>query len=309
MEELKKANIEQFIINLRNELNDIWDRCFYSDNQKNAFQALHSIDFSEELLEKHEAELDRMKEYEALNRELFVKVEKRQEIWSKFMELERRAKDPSRLMHARGTALLEEEKERNKVNKTLPRVEQELHELIQQWEQDHGRDFRVRGVSFAAFILEQKEEHIRGLEMEKMAREKAKKENLLHETRFGAKPSTPAKLKCTSEFYFLKLLLFLNHIYIAAFNTTKTPRKMGTPSASTSRLVRKVSSAVASIRSPRAGRIAKGTSPRVGGAAANKVCDFCLNFSSYTQYCRTNPPSNLSVGVVMEYERMKPRYF
>jgi len=250
LEELKKANIEQFIINLRNELNDIWDRCFYSDNQKIAFQALHSIDFSEELLETHEAELDRMKEYEELNRELFIKVEKRQEIWSKFMELERRAKDPSRLMHARGTALLEEEKERNKVNKTLPRVEQELHELIQQWEQDHGRDFRVRGVSFAAFILEQKEEHIRGLEMEKMAREKAKKENLLHETRFGAKPSTPAKLK--------------------SFNTTKTPRKMGTPSASTSRLVRKVSSAVASIRSPRAGRIAKGTSPRVGGTAANK---------------------------------------
>ena len=270
-EELKKANIEQFIINLRNELNDIWDRCFYSDNQKNSFQALHSIDFNEELLEKHEAELDKMKEYQELNRELFIKVEKRQEIWSKFMELERRAKDPSRLMHARGTALLEEEKERNKVNKTLPRVEQELHELIQHWEQEHGRDFRVRGVSFAAFIAEQKEEHIRGLEMEKMAREKTKKENLLHETRFGAKPSTPAKLKCTFEFFIQTTSFFIN-ISFVAFNTTRTPRKMGTPSASTSRLVRKVSSAVASIRSPRAGRIAKGTSPRVGGATAIKVC-------------------------------------
>lgn len=211
LEELKKANIEQFIVNLRNELHEIWDRCFFSENQKNSFQALHSIDFTEELLEQHEAELEKMKEYLELNRELFVKVERRQEIWSKFMELERKAKDPSRLMNARGTALLEEEKERNKVNKTLPRVEQELHELIQQWEEEHGRDFRVRGVSFAAFIEEQKEEHIRGLEMEKMAREKAKKENLLHETRFGAKPSTPAKLK--------------------SFNTTKTPRKMVTPSA------------------------------------------------------------------------------
>ena len=197
MEELKKANIEQFIINLRNELNEIWDQCFYSEDQKNSFQALHSIDFTEELLEQHEAELERMKEYLELNRELFIKVGKRQEIWNKFMELERKAKDPSRLMNARGTALLEEEKERNKVNKSLPRVEQELHELIQQWEQEHGRDFRVRGVSFAAFIDDQKEEHIRGLEMEKMVREKAKKENLLHETRYGAKPSTPAKLKCT----------------------------------------------------------------------------------------------------------------
>ena len=197
LEEMKKANIEQFIINLRNELNEIWDQCFYSEDQKNSFQALHSIDFTEELLEQHEAELERMKEYLELNKELFIKVEKYQDIWNKFMELERKAKDPSRLMNARGTALLEEEKERNRVNKTLPRVEQELHELIQQWEQDHGRDFRVRGVSFAAFIDDQKEEHIRGLEMEKMAREKAKKENLLHETRYGAKPSTPAKLKCT----------------------------------------------------------------------------------------------------------------
>jgi len=257
LEELKKANIEQFIVNLRNELHEIWDRCFFSENQKNSFQALHSIDFTEELLEQHEAELEKMKEYLELNRELFVKVERRQEIWSKFMELERKAKDPSRLMNARGTALLEEEKERNKVNKTLPRVEQELHELIQQWEEEHGRDFRVRGVSFAAFIEEQKEEHIRGLEMEKMAREKAKKENLLHETRFGAKPSTPAKLK--------------------SFNTTKTPRKMVTPSASTSRLVRKVSSAVSAMRSPRAGRIAKGTSPRVGGAVANKNKKMAVN--------------------------------
>ena len=55
---------------------------------------------------------------------------------------------------------------------------------------------------------------------------------------------------------------------------------MVTPSASTSRLVRKVSSAVSAMRSPRAGRIAKGTSPRVGGAAANKVRKLFLYFPS-----------------------------
>ena len=100
--------------------------------------------------------------------------------------------------------------------------------------------------------------------MEKIAREKAKKENLLHETRFGAKPVTPRKLH----------------------NTTKTPRKLPpTPlskskvSASTSHLVRKVSSAVATMRSPRAGRIAKGVSPRLGGGAgARKASIFSLIF-------------------------------
>merc|ERR1719450_1544840 len=273
LEEIKKANIEQFIINLRNELHAIWDECFYSPDQRDDFQALHSIDFTEELLEEHEAELNKMQEYLAQNKDLFVRVAQRQEVWAKFMELERRAKDPTRLMNSRGNQLLLEEKERNKVNKQLPRIEQELHDLIDEWEKDHGKEFRVNGKSFAAFIEHQKEEHIRALEMEKMAREKAKKENLLHETRFGAKPSTPAKLR--------------------SLNSTKTPRKtpLSKASASTSHLVRKVSSAVSSIRSPRAGRIAKGTSPRFGTAVnknkkvttvAKKMGKGILTESTYT---------------------------
>merc|ERR1719341_1775232 len=120
--------------------------------------------------------------------------------------------------------------------------------LLQEWE--NGGQFKVGGVSFKAFIEQQKEEHALQLEAEKMAREKAKKETLLQETRYGAKPSTPAKLKGHN-------------------STAKTPRKfVTTPSAS--RIIAKVSSAVATMRSPRAGRVAKGTSPRVGGRPESK---------------------------------------
>jgi len=252
LEEVKKANIEQFIINLRNELHDVWDKCFFSPEQRNAFKPLHSIDFTEELLEAHEEQLDDMKCYHDQHKDLFKKVSQRQQVWAKFMELERRSKDPSRLMNSRGNNLLKEERERSKVNKDLPRIEEELHELIGRWEAEHGKTFKVEGVSFAAFIEQQKEDHLRGLEMEKMAREKAKKENLLHETRFGAKPSTPAKLRHN----------------ISRTPAAKTP--MSKASASTSRLTRKVSSAVATLRSPRAGRIAKGVSPGLGGAPKSK---------------------------------------
>ena len=203
LEEVKKANIEQFIINLRNELHDVWDKCFFSPEQRNAFKPLHSIDFTEELLEAHEEQLDDMKSYHDQHKDLFKKVSQRQEVWAKFMELERRSKDPSRLMNSRGNNLLKEERERSKVNKDLPRIEEELHELIGRWEAEHGKTFKVEGVSFAAFIEQQKEDHLRGLEMEKMAREKAKKENLLHETRFGAKPSTPAKLRRKYHHFYL----------------------------------------------------------------------------------------------------------
>ena len=58
-------------------------------------------------------------------------------------------------MNARGNSLLLEEKERNKVNKALPRLEQELHDLIARWEQEQGREFLVGGTNFAAFIANQ----------------------------------------------------------------------------------------------------------------------------------------------------------
>jgi len=250
LEEIKKANIEKFVNNLRNELHSLWDKCFYSPDQRNSFSPLHCIEFTEELLEAHEAEAQRLKVYLEENKELFDKVAARQEVWNKCMELERRAKDPSRLMNARGNSLLQEEKERNKVNKALPRLEEELQDLIEVWEENNGDQFKVGGVSFKAFIQQQREEHAQQLEAEKQARERAKKETLLQETKYGAKPSTPAKLKGHN-------------------STAKTPRKLGqTPTAS--RIISKVSSAVATMRSPRAGRVAKGTSPRLGGKPQSK---------------------------------------
>ena len=58
-------------------------------------------------------------------------------------------------MNARGNNLLMEEKERNKVNKALPRLEAELHELISNWEAAQGREFLVGGTNFTAFIANQ----------------------------------------------------------------------------------------------------------------------------------------------------------
>ena len=60
-----------------------------------------------------------------------------------------------RLMNSRGNNLLLEEKERSKVNKALPRLEQELHDLIAAWEVNQGREFLVGGTNFTAFIEDQ----------------------------------------------------------------------------------------------------------------------------------------------------------
>ena len=53
---------------------------------------------------------------------------------------------PTRLMNARGNTLLQEEKERNKVNKTLPRLEKELQKLIQAWEKENKTQVHIQSI-------------------------------------------------------------------------------------------------------------------------------------------------------------------
>ena len=74
----------------------ISNNIFFYQEQRDTFSQIHSEEFSEQLLEEHENEVKKLQEYFNKNRELFVKVEQRQTVWKKYMELERRAKDPSR---------------------------------------------------------------------------------------------------------------------------------------------------------------------------------------------------------------------
>ena len=193
-EEIKKETIERCVTVLRKELHKMWDMCFYTPEQRNRFSPLSSTDYTKELLEKHKAKVAKVKEYFNNNQELFHKVAKRQEAWNKMKEVERKAKDPSRLLKARGTSLLVEEKERNKVKKALPRLDRELEQLVRIWEGSHQTKFLVGGVTIKDFMEAQKDEHKKQVEAEKKAREIRKKETVVQERRYGTKPSTPAKL-------------------------------------------------------------------------------------------------------------------
>lgn len=86
-----------------------------------------------------------------------------------------------------------EEKERNKVNKTLPKVEQELEILIGDWERVHQEQFLVGGVTFKEFIETQMEDRVKQLEKDKHTREMQRKETKSQDPRYEAK-LTPVRL-------------------------------------------------------------------------------------------------------------------
>lgn len=268
LEEIKKANIGKFINTLREELHAIWDECFYTQEQRNAFKPLHSIEFTEELLEQHEDEVKMLKTYLMLNRDLFTKVGQRQEVWRKYIELERRAKDPSRLMNTRGNQLLMEEKERNKVNKMLPKLEYELKDLISSWEDQNQTEFLVGGVSFNHFCEQQKADHIMQIEAEKQAREQIKKKTLHQESMFGAKPVSKWSINSTGT---PKQPLPRTPLRRQISQASKTPINIHTK-----RLAGQgMASPIHSIRSPHAGvkggRIGKGKSPAFGNKRTPKT--------------------------------------
>ncbi|XP_029093826.1 protein regulator of cytokinesis 1 isoform X3 [Monodon monoceros] len=170
LEELKMQNMKKVIEAIRVELAQYWDQCFYSQEQRQAFAPYYSEDYTENLLQLHDAEIVQLRNYYEVHKELFEGVQKWEESWNLFLEFERKASDPSRFTN-RGGNLLKEEKQRAKLQKTLPKLEEELKARIEMWEQEHSKAFVVNGQKFMEYVTEQ-------WEMHRLEKERAKQERL-----------------------------------------------------------------------------------------------------------------------------------
>ena len=83
----------------------------------------------------------------------------RNKLWTAWEEFECRENDPNRFDN-RGGKLLLEEKQRKKILRELPKVEESIQKQIAVWEQDNERLFTVYGHKFTDLINNQKEEVI-----------------------------------------------------------------------------------------------------------------------------------------------------
>lgn len=74
MEELKRQNIERFILAVRQDLLGWWDRCYVSERERQDFTPFYSEMFTEDVLTLHEAEVEKYKNLHNENKEIFLKV-------------------------------------------------------------------------------------------------------------------------------------------------------------------------------------------------------------------------------------------
>nr|XP_038040759.1 protein regulator of cytokinesis 1 isoform X2 [Anas platyrhynchos] len=192
LEELKLQNMKSVIQAIRVELAEYWDKCFYSQEQREGFSPYYDEDYTETLLQLHDAEVGRMKNYYETHKELFEAVQKWEENWKLFLELERKTTDPNRFAN-RGGSLLKEEKQRAKLQKMLSKLQEELESRVQAWEQEHEDAFLVKGQQFMEYVAEQWQLYRMEKEKEKQERHLKKSRQIEAEMMYGSTPRTPIK--------------------------------------------------------------------------------------------------------------------
>ncbi|XP_060877460.1 protein regulator of cytokinesis 1-like isoform X2 [Metopolophium dirhodum] len=181
-ETLKKENIKQFIEKLRSELNDLWDRCHFGERQRKQCPVYYSTEYNEDVMDLLDIEVDNAKKFYNDNISIYRLFEEREHLWNKMIMMQEQANDPARLWQNRGGQLLKEEKERKIIQKELPKVERELKNQLQSYEQRENKIFYYRDERLFDFIERQWDE----LKSNKKILQQTKSK-----IQSGTKPQTP----------------------------------------------------------------------------------------------------------------------
>uniref|UniRef100_A0A1B0FK19 Protein regulator of cytokinesis 1-like n=1 Tax=Glossina morsitans morsitans TaxID=37546 RepID=A0A1B0FK19_GLOMM len=143
-ETLKSQNIKMYVEQLRDEIRDWWDKTLKSDLQRSRFSHFQSTCYTDDLLVLHELELEDLKLYYENNRQLFELYADRNILWDRMQALEAKACEPGRYNN-RGGQLLKEEKERKTIATKLPKIEQQIQQLVQVYQEREHVPFLVYG--------------------------------------------------------------------------------------------------------------------------------------------------------------------
>ncbi|XP_033230675.1 protein regulator of cytokinesis 1-like isoform X2 [Belonocnema kinseyi] len=166
----RSENIGKYVAKVRDDLEELWELCKFSETQKRSFMPFYSKTYTEDLLTLHELEAEKLRKFYKTNKKIFDLLEERETLWEKMKELDQRANDPDRF-HNRGGQLLAEEKERTNTTKKLPKIEKQLLHASEEFQADHGEVFTINGVTMYDFLEFSKAEYEKEKENMKIARQ------------------------------------------------------------------------------------------------------------------------------------------
>lgn len=139
-ETLRHKNLAILIDHVRSEINQ-WSELTL---QFPTIRNYQNECYTEELLELLENKLGDLQNYYNSNKNIFAMYDKRVKMWRRMEALEEQAREPSRYNN-RGGQLLREERERKHISTKLPQIEEQLSQLVQEYEQETGQSFLIYG--------------------------------------------------------------------------------------------------------------------------------------------------------------------
>ncbi|XP_054155461.1 protein regulator of cytokinesis 1-like [Oppia nitens] len=126
-----KTNKEK-IEEMRQKLSNLYIKSYISDEQRSRFQTfMESEEYTYELCDYHELELQKYQQYYEDNRQTFETLYEWHQLVSRLSELQDRGRDIKRF-HNRGGALLAEEREKSTIIKKIPIIENMVLKLNEQ---------------------------------------------------------------------------------------------------------------------------------------------------------------------------------
>lgn len=175
-ENVKKQNIAKYIDALKNERLSLFEKCFIAQSEKK-LSLFDANEVNETVLEYYDNEVAKLRKYYKDTEHIIKKINKRRELWNLMTVFENKANDPNRFKN-RGGNLLKEERERKKLQKDLPNLENEIFQDIETYEEASGKQFLYFGGDFRSYVSKEWEDRLAQKENEKLMRQKLRSKQI-----------------------------------------------------------------------------------------------------------------------------------
>jgi len=173
MKKLKASKLDELVATARKRVDELWEMNGASGSEKRLFNKTYtSKDITDDLLDAHEAEIERLEMRAELIGPLIASMERFEALYAEREEYEKLILDSSRLLSRKRGSLREEEALRKRVTKDLPKVEKHLRADVSSFEKEHNnsRPWFYNDINVLALIKQRAAQY-----EEKKMREKEEK--------------------------------------------------------------------------------------------------------------------------------------
>lgn len=161
----KKENVGVFIHHARNQLEQLWDKLYFSEKETYSFTPAWADIFTDASLEAHEAEIERLEKLLIERMPIIKLIDQYRDLQNEENELLNSTQDASRLLHNKGAGgatpkrdpsrLLREEQMRKRISKRKPKVMQDLKAGLDDWLEKTGEPFYIHGEDFSKVLADE----------------------------------------------------------------------------------------------------------------------------------------------------------